>query len=108
MPIPSSIILLKQIVTTKNLLKNLPSLFDLDIFKLNTRTDKNANCENDLLGSLIRCNYYSPHNFQKQKLKFWDNIDRGISLLHSNVSSLKKILKDSKLIYLRKFHIHLM
>lgn len=85
------------ILSTKNQLDCLTSLYDLDLFSLNAPGDYSAFKSSQL----VRCKYYSPHSFDQLK----NNPDRAInnarlSILHNNVRSLKRNIE--------KFQSHLL
>lgn len=76
---------------TKSDLEKLTSIYDLDLFSLNTNT--NINPDYNLPYSQIRGNYYSPHSFSK--LKDTNVISElCLSFLHNNLRSLKRNLDD--------------
>ena len=74
---------------TKKQLNRLTSLYDLDIFSLNA-SDNNSAFDPS---QLVRCKYYSPHNFDKLKNQPAINNSK-FSILHNNVRSLKKNIEN--------------
>ena len=77
----------KSLPTKKNLDK-LHSLYDLDLFNLNS----GLNYDNSHNHNIIS-NYYSPHSFLKTKNRLLKS-DNSFSILHNNIRSLKKNLEN--------------
>ena len=73
--------LLRTKLPSKRILENLPSLYDLDIFKLNTACDGD-----DLLSDQRpQCRYFSPHSFKEFTE---ENAGDCFSVIHNNLVSL--------------------
>ena len=76
---------------SKRNLNALRSLYDLDLFKLNTLTDNNTN--GMLFREHITCSYYSPHSFRNIKLTK-NEIESSFSIFHINIVSINKNLEN--------------
>lgn len=79
----------------RNYLGNLPSIYDNDLFNLNTHIDSNINPDANILYNHLRSEYYSPLSFQKRINNF--NTLRAnsyFSIFHNNVRSLKKNIEN--------------
>ena len=83
---------------TKKYLERLPSFCELDIFTLNSVPDKKIHF--DPYTTAISCRYFSPHSFCHSKRPFQFSPTDGLSLLHTNIRSLKSNLE--------KFQTHLL
>ena len=82
-------ILTDQCLPTKKSLSKLHSLYDFDLFNLNTRQNDNIT----MYSNVIRTNYYSPNSFKKMLDKnSLFNLKDSFSLLHTNIRSLRKNL----------------
>ena len=82
---------------SKKELEKLTSLYDLDLFSLNTTLDYNLNPV-DYSSNRITSRYFSPHSFKEMKTKLSkDEATSSFSVFHNNVVSLNrnplKILK---------------
>ena len=78
---------------SKNYLDALPTLYDLDVFKLNSLCDKKLNIDSNLFHQRIKSRYFTPHSFKKEiKRSLID--EETFSLFHSNVVSLGKNLEN--------------
>ena len=82
---------------SRNQLDKLKSLFDLDLFNLNVPTVQQVKVSSN--HSHFRCNYFSPHNFLRQKHRLAQS-DNLFSIFYNNIWSLSKTLKTSRIIYL--------
>ena len=82
---------LESQLPTKKHLEKRSSIYDLDLFCLNTNSNLNPDC--NLGNQPARCRYFSPHNFSKFKNTVHNNRDY-FSLLHNNVRSLKRNLEN--------------
>ena len=85
---------------SKKYLERLPSLHDIDIFRLNLDAKSSSDSEFTPFQP-IRCKYYYPHSFSQML----DSINRQsdsnlFSLIHNNVRNLKQNLE--------KFQSHLL
>lgn len=69
---------------TKRHLDKLHSLYDLDIFSLNTKQSTDINPDLQCFDKL-RSNYYSPHSFSA----FKKSVKKSFSILHCNIRSLQ-------------------
>ena len=83
---------------TKKDLDKLHSLYDLDIFTLNTRPNVHINPDSEFSHSQIRTNYYSPYSFNDLKQRTLK--DNCFSFLHNNIRSLP--------LHLDEFQSHLL
>ena len=83
---------------TKKYLDKLSSLYDMDLFSLNTDSNLNPDCNFSF--PKPRCQYFSPHSFSMFKNTMINNNDANFSLLHNNVRSLKRNLEN--------FQVHLL
>lgn len=76
---------------TRNCLEGLSSIYDLDLFNLNTH-NPNIDPDCNLLCNQIRCNYYSPYKFAEFTKKLESK--NCLSIFHNNIRSLSKNLED--------------
>ena len=76
-------------------LEKLHSLYDLDLFLLNTGLDNSRNPDSNILHQHIRSLYYSPNSFYNLKCSLSSSHCKndGFSLLHNNIRSLKRNLE---------------
>lgn len=81
---------------TKKYLDKLHSLYDLDIFSLNTRQNSLINPDIHSSHNHIHTSYYSPHSFNnlKKSVKNPLNNKSSFSILHNNIRSLRLHLED--------------
>ena len=77
---------LESQLLTRKYLDKLSSIYDLNLFTLNT--NMNLNPDLHLLNQHIRSHYYSPHSFNIFKLRLSRSI---FSLLHTNITSMKRL-----------------
>ena len=77
---------------SRNQLDKFKSLFDLDLFNLNVPTDQQVKVSSSA-HSQLRCNYFSPHNFLRQKHRLAQP-DNFFSIFHNNIRSLSKNLEN--------------
>ena len=77
---------------TKKYLEKLSSIYDLDLFNLNTLKDDKF--VNNLDSSpQIRCRYFSPHSFYDPKKRLpGNNKESRFSIFHNNIRSLSVTL----------------
>ena len=84
---------------SKKYLETLCSIYDLDLFSLNTGEAQNPDF--NLNNHRIQSRYFSPHSFNFFKNKLHRYADNScFSLLHNNVRSLKRNLEN--------FQVHLL
>ena len=74
--------------STERQLNKLTSIYDLDVFNLNIRSNSNINPDQNVMNNHIHCKYYSPENFTKIKKGNHRLSNNHFSLFHNNVSSL--------------------
>ena len=78
---------------SRNTLNSLPSLFDIDLFKLNGTFDNEVNPDYNLYNNQRNdCLYSSPTNFDICKQPAIE-YRSSLSFMHNNVRSLKKNLE---------------
>ena len=82
--------LLQSNVLSKRYLDKLTSLYELDLFKLNTVCDRDVNTTDNLYNQHIHSRYFSPHSFKEQKEYVIENDDDSFSIFHNNLISLSK------------------
>ena len=90
-------------LSTKKQLECLTSLHDLDVFSLNINTIVNQ--DHNLNHKPIKCNYYSPYGFSRQK-SFLSS-GSSFSLLHNNVRSLRRNLDKFQSHLVEELQLHL-
>jgi len=97
---------LSSSLPTKKYLDRLPSYYDLDLFTLNPFLDRSSDSNSHY--SNTRCKYFSPHSFCNQKSKFASNPcpDFNISLIHTNIRSLKRNLENVQTLLLDELDFH--
>lgn len=93
---------------SKRDLEKLPSLYDLDIFKLNASLDNNLNSGITLLNQrFIQSRYFSPHSFKEQGDKLKKNSDdHNFSVFHNNIVSLRSNLENLQTQLLDELDFH--
>ena len=75
-------------------MEKLTSIYDLDLFRLNAANTLNPDNDN-LYYNRIQSRYYSPHSFNKFKTELPRRAsDSCVSVLHNNVRSLRRNLKN--------------
>lgn len=74
-------------------LNKLTSLYDLDVFNLNIRTDADINPDRNFMRNHIKCKYYSPESFTKIEKVLHGSSDSRFSFFHNNVCSLRRNLE---------------
>lgn len=81
---------------TKRYLDKLHSVYDLDIFTLNTAQNSDINPDSQSFShNQIRTNYYSPHSFNELKKSIqYSRWDSSFSILHNNIRSLRLNLEN--------------
>ena len=76
-------------LSAKKYLEKLSSIYELNLFRLNALEDPNSG------DSRIHSRYYSPYSFYKFKSELPSRVsDSSFSLLHNNIRSLKRNLKN--------------
>ena len=84
----------------------LPSLYDIDIFSLNSVNNKFYDTDFSAIYP-IRCKYYSPYSFSQLKNQLNEQLShRQLSFFHSNVSSLKGNLENFQTHLLDELNFH--
>ena len=79
--------LLSTSATTKTYLDKLTSIYDLDLFNLNTLKDDDF-INNSDSSQQIRCRYFSPHNFYDLKKNLTGNNNESrFSIFHNKYTS---------------------
>jgi len=87
----NNILITDQCLPTKKSLNRLHSLYDFDLFNLNTRQNENITDYSNVLSA----NYYSPNSFKKMlDRNSLVNLKDSFSLLHTNIRSLRKNLEQ--------------
>ena len=72
-------------------LDKLNSLYDLDIFSLNSNLDTYLNTDFNLPNQRIQSRYFSPHSFKMFKQKLSENtIKSSFSIFHNNIVSINR------------------
>ena len=90
---------------TKNELENLPSLYDVNLFDINTintKLDSDLSPFKNLLNNQTQSRYFSPYGFCQTKCKWLNNC---FSIFHNNVVTnvaLIVILKIDKYMFYKK------
>lgn len=91
--------ILNSNLPTKKYLDKLHSIYDLDLFRLNTESTLNP--DRNLSMQQIRCKYFSPHSFSMFKESLLESESQcPFSMLHTNVRSLRKNIDN--------FQVHLL
>ena len=82
--------LLQSNIRSKRYLDKLTSLYDLDLFKLNTLCNRDVNTVDNLYNQRIHSRYFSPHSFKEQNKYLIENDNDSFSIFHNNLISLSK------------------
>ena len=91
---------------SKKYLERLPSLYDIDIFSLNSVNSKFYDTDFSAIYP-IRCKYYSPYSFSQLKNQLNEQrSDSHLSFFHNNVSSLKGNLENFQTHLLDELNYH--
>ena len=91
--------ILNSDLPTKKYLDKLHSIYDLDLFRLNTESTLNP--DRNLSMQQIRCKYFSPYSFSMFKESLLESDSQcPFSMLHTNVRSLRKNIDN--------FQVHLL
>lgn len=99
--------LLSSELPTKRNLEKLSSLYDLDLFSLNTTLDNNFNVNNNLLNQRIQSRYFSPHSFKQLSSTFTKHqVESSLSIFHNNITSLNRNLEDLETHCLHELDFH--
>ena len=98
---------LKSELSTKRDLDKLHSLYDLDLFNLNTAFDTNQTDNDALMSQCIRSRYFSPHSLKQftNNLR-QDQIESSLSIFHNNIRSLNRNLENLVTHYLQELGIN--
>ena len=81
--------MLNSDLPTKKYLDKLHSIYDLDLFCLNTEPKLNPDI--NLSMQQIRCKYFSPYSFSTFKKSLTESENQSpFSILHTNVRSLRR------------------
>lgn len=81
--------MLNSDLPTKKYLDKLHSIYDLDLFCLNT--EPKLNPDRNLSMQQIRCKYFSPYSFSTFKKSLTESENQSpFSILHTNVRSLRR------------------
>ena len=99
--------LLSSEIPTKRNQEKLCSLYDLDLFSLNTTLDNNFNVNNNLLNQRIQSRYFSPHSFKQLSSTFTKHqVESSLSIFHNNITSLNRNLEDLETHCLHELDFH--
>ena len=80
-------------------LDKLNSLYDLDIFNLNSNLDAYLNTEFNLPNQRIQSRYFSPHSFKMFKENIPENtVKSSFSIFHNNIVSINRNLENVELL----------
>ena len=80
-------------------LDKLNSLYDLDIFSLNSNLDAYLNTEYNLPNQRIQSRYFSPHSFKMFTEKLPENtVKSSFSIFHNNIVSINHNLENVELL----------
>ena len=80
-------------------LDKLNSLYDLDIFSLNSNLDTYLNTDFNLPNQRIQSRYFSPHSFKMFKQKLSENtIKSSFSIFHNNIVSINRNSENIELL----------
>ena len=82
--------LLQSNICSKRYLDKLTSLYQLDLFKLNTVCDRDVKTIDNLYYQRFHSRYFSPHSFKEQNKHVIENKDDSFSIFHNNLISLSK------------------
>ena len=86
--------LLQSNIRLKRYLDKLTSLYQLDLFKINTLCNRDVNTVYNLYNQRIHSGYFSPHSFKEQSKYVIENDDDSFSIFHNNLVSLSKNLEN--------------
>jgi len=93
----ASLIAVSTTYKTKKELEMLTSLYDLDLFSLNTTVDYHLSPA-EYSSNTITSQYFSPYSFKEMKAKLSkDETISSFSVFHNNVVSLNRNLEIFKL-----------
>ena len=91
---------------SKRYLDRLPSLYDVDIFSLNSVNNNLYDTDFTAIYP-IRCKYYSPYSFSQLKNQLNEQRSHShLSFFHNNVSSLKRNLENFQTHLLDELNFH--
>ena len=96
-------ILMDKHQPTKYELQNLPSLYDINLFDLNTILDSNISPYENLHNNQMKSRYFSPHAFHHAKSKWPNNC---FSVFQNNITSLNQNLENLQTHILEETDFH--
>ena len=80
-------------------LDKLNSLYDLDIFSLNSNLDACLSIESNLPNQRIQSRYFSPHSFKMFNENHSENtVKSSFSIFHNNIVSINRNLENVELL----------
>ena len=77
--------LLQSNIRLKRHLDKLTSLYELDLFKINTLCNSDVNTIDNLFNQCIHSRYFSPHSFKEQNKYVIENDDDSFLIFHHNL-----------------------
>ena len=98
---------LANVCKTRKSLDKLTSLYELDLFTLNTRPDLDLSSGDQFLNPPIHSRYFSPPNFMQMKNKSsGEEMETAFSVFHNNVVSLNLNLENLQTRVLCELEFH--
>ena len=98
---------LANVCKTRKSLDKLTSLYELDLFTLNTRPDLDLSSGDQFLNPPIHSRYFSPPNFMQMKNKSsGEEMKTAFSVFHNNVVSLNLNLENLQTRVLCELEFH--
>ena len=94
---------MKTDLASRKSLDSLNSLYDLNLFQLNSM-DRLVDPEVNLTSNCIRSKYYTPHSFSQHVIN--KQFASNLSFLHTNIRSLKKNFEDFQHHVLNEVNVH--
>lgn len=95
--------LLNTDLASRKSLDSLNSLYDLNLFQLNSM-DRLVDPEVNLTSNCIRSKYYTPHSFSQHVIN--KQFASNLSFFHTNIRSLKKNFEDLQHHVLNEVNVH--
>ena len=83
----------ESLLPTKRTLDKLHSIYDFDLFSLNSTVNSNIDPDLQSFHNQIRANYYSPYSFNERK-QLMPRSDSNFSIIHNNIRSLRSNFED--------------